>query len=35
MLTDFWKGVAGEVAKQWVAQVFTPAFVFWAGALLA
>jgi hypothetical protein len=35
MITEFWNGIAGGLATHWVAQVLTPAFVFWAGALLA
>ena len=35
MITEFWKGIAGGLATHWVAQVLTPAFVFWAGGLLA
>ena len=35
MITEFWKGIAGGLATHWIAQGFTPAFVFWAGGLLA
>ncbi|NJN32407.1 MAG: hypothetical protein HC824_19765 [Synechococcales cyanobacterium RM1_1_8] len=29
------EGVSGKLAEQWVATLLTPAFVFWAGGLLA
>ena len=35
MLSSFWSGLGGELAKQWIARVLTPAFVFWAAGLLA
>ena len=33
MLTSFWSGLGGELAKQWAARILTPALVFWAGGL--
>lgn len=33
MLDAFWSGVGQELAKHWVARVFTPAFMFWVGGL--
>lgn len=33
MLTAFWSGLGGELAKQWAARILTPAFVFWVGGL--
>lgn len=35
MLDGFWKTVGESLAKEWVAKVFAPAFVFWAGGLVA
>jgi hypothetical protein len=35
MLADFWKGVGGKLAERWLAALFSPAFVFWTGALFA
>lgn len=35
MLTKFWEGLGGELATRWAGQAFAPAFVFWAGGLLA
>ncbi len=35
MLTAFMSGLGGELAKQWIARVLTPAFTFWAGGLAA
>src|SRR4051812_23597825 len=35
MLADFWKGVGGKLAERWLAALFSPAFIFWAGASLA
>jgi hypothetical protein len=31
MLDAFWSGVGEELARTWVARVFTPAFAFWVG----
>jgi hypothetical protein len=33
VLAAFWSGLGGELAKQWISRVLTPAFVFWAGGL--
>jgi hypothetical protein len=33
LLAAFWSGLGGELAKQWVARILTPAFAFWAGGL--
>jgi hypothetical protein len=33
VLTAFWSGLGSEFAKQWVARVLTPAFVFWTAGL--
>lgn len=35
MLTKFWEGLGEKLAEQWVTTVLAPAFVFWAGGLLA
>ena len=35
MLTKFWETVGSKAAEQWVARALTPAFVFWAGGLIA
>ena len=35
MLTNIFDGLSGKVADQWTATLLTPAFVFWAGGLLA
>ena len=31
MLTKLWEGVGSELIARWVAQVLTPAFLFWTG----
>jgi hypothetical protein len=33
MLAAFWSGLGGELAKQWISRILTPAFAFWAGGL--
>jgi hypothetical protein len=33
VLTAFWSGLGGELAKNWAARILTPAFVFWTGGL--
>lgn len=33
MLTSFWSGLGGALAKQWAAKVLAPAFVFWVSGL--
>lgn len=33
MLSAFWSGLGGELAKQWSARVLTPAFAFWAAGV--
>jgi hypothetical protein len=35
MSAKFIEGVGGKLAEQWVANLLTPAFVFWSGGLLA
>jgi hypothetical protein len=35
VLASFWSGLGGELAKQWIARVLTPAFAFWAGGFAA
>lgn len=35
MLTKFWESLAGKLAEHWSTRLFTPAFGFWAGGLLA
>ena len=35
MYSKFLEGMTGKVAEQWVANLLTPAFVFWAGGLAA
>jgi hypothetical protein len=35
MLTKFLEGLGGNLAQQWIARVFSPAFVFWLGGMLA
>lgn len=35
MLTALWSGLGGELAKQWVARLLTPAFAFWSGGVAA
>ena len=35
MLTKLLEGVSSKLADQWVATLLTPAFIFWAGGLLA
>jgi hypothetical protein len=35
VLASFWSGLGGELAKQWLARVLTPAFAFWAGGFAA
>jgi hypothetical protein len=35
MLTAFWSGLGGDLAKRWTARVLTPAFAFWLGGLAA
>lgn len=35
MIGDFWRGVGGQLAERWAAALFSPAFAFWAGGLLA
>ena len=35
MPTKFLEGVSSKLADQWIATLLTPAFVFWAGGLLA
>jgi len=35
MSAKFLEGVGGKLAEQWVANLLTPAFVFWGGGLLA
>jgi hypothetical protein len=35
MLGDFWKGLGGRLADRWAAALFSPAFAFWLGGLLA
>lgn len=34
-MTKFWEGLAGQLGKDWALQVLTPAFVFWATAIVA
>jgi hypothetical protein len=34
MLTAFWSGLGGDLAKRWAARVLTPAFAFWAGGFI-
>ncbi|WP_030859385.1 hypothetical protein [Streptomyces sp. NRRL S-37] len=35
MIGEFWRGVGGRLAERWVAALFSPAFAFWVGGLLA
>ncbi|GAA2412837.1 hypothetical protein GCM10010378_65870 [Streptomyces viridochromogenes] len=35
MMGDFWKGLGGRLAERWATALFSPAFVFWVGGLLA
>jgi hypothetical protein len=35
MSAKFLEGFGGKLAEQWIANLFTPAFVFWSGGLLA
>jgi hypothetical protein len=35
MLTQFFSNLGGKLAEQWASTVLTPAFVFWAGGLVA
>lgn len=35
MLSDFWRGLGGKLAERWLAALFSPAFVFWAGGVAA
>jgi len=35
MPTKLLEGISGKLAEQWVAALLTPAFVFWAGGLIA
>jgi hypothetical protein len=35
MYSKFLEGMTGKVAEQWVTNLLTPAFVFWAGGLAA
>ena len=35
MLTNIIDGLSSKLADQWMATLLTPAFVFWAGGLLA
>jgi hypothetical protein len=35
MLTSFWSGLGGELAKQWAVRLLTPALAFWLGGLAA
>lgn len=35
MSAKFLEGVGGKLAEQWVATLFTPAFIFWMGGVLA
>jgi len=35
MLPKFLETLGGDLAKQWVAKILTPAFVFWFGGVLA
>jgi hypothetical protein len=35
VLSAFWSGLGGELAKQWAARIVTPALAFWFGGLAA
>ena len=35
MSAKFLEGFGGKLAEQWIANLFTPAFLFWTGGLLA
>jgi hypothetical protein len=35
MLGQFWSGLGGKLAEQWLPAIVTPAFVFWTGGLFA
>jgi hypothetical protein len=35
VLAAFWSGLGGDLAKNWLARVLTPAFTFWAAGLAA
>lgn len=35
MYSKFLEGMTGKIAEQWVANLLTPAFVFWLGGLVA
>jgi hypothetical protein len=35
VLTSFWSGLGGELAKHWAARLLTPALAFWLGGLAA
>jgi hypothetical protein len=35
MYSKFLEGMTGKVSEQWVTNLLTPAFVFWAGGLAA
>ena len=35
MLTKLMEGVGDKLADKWIASLLTPAFLFWAGGLLA
>ncbi len=35
MSAKFLEGFGGKLAEQWIANLFTPAFIFWSGGLLA
>jgi hypothetical protein len=35
VLTSFWEGLGGKLAERWAASSATPAFLFWAGGVVA
>jgi hypothetical protein len=35
MISNFWAGIGNKLVDPWIASVLTPAFVFWAGGILA
>src|SRR5207244_2277554 len=34
-MSKFWEGLGGKLTDQWIATLFTPAFVFWLGGFIA
>ena len=34
-MNNFWAGLGGKIADQWITTIFTPAFAFWLGGFIA